>query len=156
MNFVSMDTSTKKSGLAFYQDGELKDYELIDFEKIRDVDIRINEMGKAIIDRLNIYSPTLLYIEIPKGHGRNLELVRKLATVMGIVRGWCLANECEYHDVMPSVWRGWCPDFNQGGKERDELKEESIFWVKRKYGYEVNDDVADAICLGAGVLKHFE
>ena len=87
MRFVSLDTSTNKSGVAFYVDGELADYELIDCSKNKDIDSRMNDMGREILSRLSLYSPTLIYIEQPKGGGQNVEMVRKLSEILGIVRG---------------------------------------------------------------------
>lgn len=154
MRFVSLDTSTNKSGIAFYLDGELADYELVDCSKNKDINARMDEMGTNLIARLSLYSPTLVYIEQPKGGGQNIEMVRKLSEILGVVRGWCLQNDCEYHEIMPSEWRKYC-GIEQGKKKREELKAESMAYVFKNFGCEVNDDVADAICLGAGVLKHF-
>lgn len=39
--------------------------------------------------------------------------------------------------------------------KREQLKQEAIDYVKEKYNIEVNDDIADAICIGDAVLNLF-
>lgn len=39
--------------------------------------------------------------------------------------------------------------------KREQLKQESIQYVKEKYCVDVGDDVADAICIGDAVIKMF-
>ena len=68
---------------------------------------------------------------------------------------WCVWKGKEYHEVMPSVWRKWLPGFDQGKKKREELKKESIQYVKDKLNMSVTDDEADAINLGTAVLNYY-
>ena len=46
-----------------------------------------------------------------------------------------------------SSWRKQC-GIKQGAVTRDVLKMRDIEFVKEKFGLTVNDDVADAICIG--------
>lgn len=151
---VSIDSSTKKTGMALFVRGELEEFELIDISKLGlALDDRINEMGRQLIAMLNHWKPSMVFIEEPKGH-QNLELVRKLATILGIVRGWCINNGIYYSEMKPSEWRKHC-GLDQGNKKRAELKAESVEYVKTKYGVEVNDDVADAICIGDAAVNRY-
>ena len=151
---VSIDSSTNKTGMSLYVGGKLTEYDLIDLSKAGfELDPRINEMGKRIISLLSHWRPTMVYIEEPKGHG-NVELVHKLVEIIGIVRGWCIQNSVYFEEIKPSVWRKYC-GIEQGGKKRAELKAASVDHVKTKYGIEVNDDVADAICIGGAVLNMY-
>lgn len=54
--------------------------------------------------------------------------------------------EIEY--IYPSSWRAKLGIKNGRGIKRTSLKEADIAFVKEKYNIEVNDDVADAICIG--------
>ena len=54
--------------------------------------------------------------------------------------------EIEY--IYPSSWRAKLGIKNGRGIKRTSLKEADIAFVKNKYNIDVNDDVADAICIG--------
>ena len=54
--------------------------------------------------------------------------------------------ELEY--IYPSSWRATLGIKNGRGIKRQTLKEADIEFVKNKYRINVNDDVADAICIG--------
>lgn len=55
--------------------------------------------------------------------------------------------------VGASTWRKWC-GIKQGGANRETLKFRDIEFVKKNYNLEVNDDIADAICIGHGKIHH--
>ena len=54
--------------------------------------------------------------------------------------------EIEY--IYPSSWRATCGIKNGRGIVRSTLKEADIVFFKDRYGLDVNDDIADAICIG--------
>ena len=155
MTLISMDTSTKKSGVAKYVDGKLVDYQLIDYDKVKDVEERINLMGTALLLYLKKNEPDAIWIEHPQGQGSNVSMVGKLCEILGIVRAYALSKNCEYHELMPSVWRKYSGR-PYGNKKRNELKQISIEYVKEEIGVEVNDDVADAIVIGHSVINFFK
>ena len=152
---VSIDSSTKLTGFAVFANGRLASHHLIDHSKIRDVDERSMAMGRSIVAYLDKYNPSAIYIEQPKGH-QNVELVRKLSRILGVVMGWAATHGCYYEEVMPSVWRKYIPEFSQGGKERAELKEESIRVCRELFGFEpASDDEADACNIGQAMINHY-
>ena len=53
----------------------------------------------------------------------------------------------EVEFIGASTWRRQC-GIKQGGVGRDILKIRDIQFVKDMYGIAVNDDIADAICIG--------
>ena len=61
--------------------------------------------------------------------------------------------DLEVELVGASTWRKWC-GIKQGGVTRDILKQRDIDFVKQYYHKDVNDDVADAICIGHGKIFH--
>lgn len=156
VKMVSIDSSTRRTGMALFNNGELEDYGLIDLSKSElEVDERIVEMGGKIFQALNIWKPSIVYIEQPQGHGKNVAMVRKLSELIGFVKAWGYINDAYVLEVAPSVWRKYV-GLEQGGKKRDELKQESINAVKDVYGVWVVDDVADAINLGTGMINKFQ
>ena len=54
--------------------------------------------------------------------------------------------EIEY--IYPSSWRATLGIKNGRGIKRTTLKEQDVHFVKEKYNILVNDDEADAICIG--------
>lgn len=150
----SLDTSTKKTGIATYINGELKDYTVIDFSKISNADNRIMQMGRDILKYLEKKKPEIIYIEDSKGKP-NYETVKKLGKVIGIVLSYCIKNNVYVEQVSPNTWRGYLKEFN-GIKGRENLKQAGIILVKNIFGIITNsDDLADAILLGYAMIRHY-
>ena len=55
--------------------------------------------------------------------------------------------------VYPGTWRKTCGIKTGRGVKRDLLKIADIKFVKDNYNIDVNDDVADAICIGYHILN---
>ena len=151
----SFDTSTNASGVATFDDAKLVDYQLFDFSKNKDVETRINEMGKALLSYLKKQKPDIIWIEHPQGQGRNVSMVGKLCEVLGIVRAYAIEKGIDYHEISPSVWRKYA-NFNQSKKTRNELKQMSIDYVKQHFNIEVSNDVSDAISIGCAVINYYK
>ena len=151
---VSLDTSTKKSGVALFENGVLTDYRLFDYSKVKDVEQRIDMMGGQLWEYLEEVMPDVIYIESPQGHGKNVYMIGKLSEIMGMVRAYAVIHRCDYNELTPSEWRKNA-GFAQGKKKRDELKAMSIKYVKDNYSIDVEDDVADAISIGCSVINFF-
>ena len=152
MRLVTCDTSTTCSGMAFFNNGKLEDYAELK-PKEKDINERMYIMADLIQTGLKQWKPDVVFIETPQGHGANVKLARNLGMMLGVVMGWCAANQVEFHEVAPSQWRSWA-GWSQGKLTRPELKKMSIEKVNEKYGIDVGDDVADAINIGEGVLAY--
>lgn len=152
---VGIDSSTKHTAISVFIDGKYDSHYLLSHDGISDVEERIDSMGKDIIKHLDDIKPNMIFIERPQGHGRNVDMVFKLSTILGIVRGWCLVNDAYYETVMPSTWRKYI-GIQQGKKKRAELKAESIKYVKETYDIDVTDDEADSICLCGAMVNRYK
>lgn len=151
--FVSIDASTKKTGICLLENGKLTEYRLLDHSEIEDVEERIKVMSLDIIRQLNLWKPHIIYIE-DSWSKFNVETTKLLTRVMGVTYGWALTNNCEWNCMLPSRWRKLA-GIEQGKKKRSELKQASIDYVKNKYGIDVNDDVADCIAMGDAVCNFY-
>ena len=152
---VSIDGSTTCSGMALFVDGKLKDYGAIDLSSDRsDTDTRLITMCAKIIQALNIWKPSIVYIEQPQGYGKNVRVVRLLSEIIGAVKAWGIINGAYVEEVEPSVWRK-ALGIDQGGKKRSDLKQMSIMAVLDVFGINVVEDVADAINIGAAMLNKY-
>lgn len=152
---VSIDSSTKKTGMALFIDGELKEYTLLDHEKVRDVDVRMNLMIRDILEKLQEWKPDIVYIEEPKGEGQNVAMVKKLSEIIGAVRAWCVWKNREYFEIQPSQWRKWCGIPQGRGVKREVLKAAAMDFVKKHFGIDTNDDTADSICIGVSSINFY-
>lgn len=156
MKLCSIDSSTTATGVSFYIDGKYDHHVLFDHHKNKDVNERIDNMIRDIIKLLQKENPDIVWIEHPQGHGRNVMMVNKLSEILGAVRCWCVCKSREYHEINPSEWRKWLPEYEQGGKSRSELKKESVNYVKKNLGIDCTDDEADSICISIAVLEYYK
>ena len=90
---------------------------------------------------------------------RNSATLILLTRIQGALLGYCFDHAITTVIYKPSVWRKML-HFTQGSKiKRNILKSQAVAFVKKYYGVEVNDDAADAICIGcayANVLDALE
>ena len=158
MNYrlMSIDESSKISGCALFENGELTDYLVIDKRKIKDSSLRLHEMCKEVLETMKLWNPNGIYIEHPQGSGSNVLTVGMLSEIIGVARAYAIEHECDFEEIAPSVWRRLLKFKQGGGKKRAELKQMSIDYVKERYDITASDDLADAICIGTAVIDQFE
>ena len=162
----SIDSSTKKTGIVVWKNGKYFNHYLINYdEKDRDKDDPTKSLCKTMNTRyplmlndilalLNEYQPYIIYIE-EEVVTRNMDTCRFLFRLQGAIECWALEHNCEFNTVRPTMWRKAC-NFNQGkGHNREDLKKQSIQYVKSFLNIDVTDDEADAFCVGMYALKLF-
>lgn len=151
---VTIDSSTNRTGIGYYESGTYTTNHLIDASYDKQMDSRFALMSKEILSILDIYNPDIIYIE-ETVVVRNPQTQRFLTRLQGVIYAWCIQHDCEFNTIRPTEWRKLI-GINQGKNiKRDELKKQSIKYVKENYGLKVGDDVADALCIGSAVLKRF-
>lgn len=150
---ISIDPSTKASGVATFDDACLVDHQLFQYND-KEADDRIDKMGKSLLSYLKKQKPDIIYIEHPQGHGSNVKLVAMICELLGIVRAYAIEKKIEYKELSPSEWRKYC-GFNQGKKKRAELKQMAIDYVKKHYDITPSEDECDAIAIGTSVINYF-
>ena len=152
---ITIDSSTNKSGIGYYENGNFINYELLDFSYDKVLLSRYKKMTLGIWELLEKYDPDIVYIE-EMVVVKNAHTQRFLTRLQGAICMWCDLHNCEFNTIRPTSWRKQL-NFSQGSKvKRDQLKQQSIQYVKDNYGLAVNDDIADALCIGSAVLKMFE
>lgn len=153
MNILSLDLSTKSSGWALFEAGNLKDWGCI-ASSSTDLIKRIYIMRDGIKEILSKSKVDKIIVEEVRPEGGygvgNQKTHRALmwlqAAIAFMVYDFDKKIEIEY--IYPSSWRATCGIKNGRGIVRSTLKEADIAFVKDKYGLDVNDDIADAICIG--------
>lgn len=152
---ISLDTSSSKTGWAFFINGKYNQSGLIDLttkeNKKLSSDDRIGKMCLTIFELINKYSPDTIVIE-KLTVSRNMVTVRVLAKIIGTVYAYALQNKTNYIELESSQWRS-ALHMQKHGRKRDEYKKLSIEYAQNIAHKEINDDEADAICIGQGFLQ---
>ena len=110
----------------------------------------VNELKEATKD-FTISKVVVEEVRPEGGYGvGNLKTHRALMWLQAAVAFWIHDDKfpLDIDYIYPSSWRATLGIKNGRGIKRMTLKEADIEFVKNKYGIVVNDDEADAICIG--------
>lgn len=149
--FLSLDLSTKSSGWAVFDESDLVDYGCITSAST-DLIKRIHIMTEGIKETIEKYDIKEVIVEEvrPDVGGGNINTHRALMWLQAALAFLLHDNypkiKIEY--IYPSSWRASCGIRNGRGVKRQSAKQLDIAFVKENYNLEVNDDIADAICIG--------
>lgn len=156
MKVVSLDQSTRCSGYAYFEDGKYIESGVIDMSKSKfETDKRSYEMAKELWKIIQKYKPEHLILENVQQQS-NPSTVIILARLAGMIIGYAEAHNIHTHILLPSQWRKIL-GYSQGAKvKRQELKQQSINYVKENLGLDLPEDEAEAVCIGIAAHKVFE
>lgn len=112
-------------------------------------------MIESIINILEEYSPTIVYIE-DTALQRNVKTLKELSQLQGVIIGYCKTKDIDIQIITPSQWRKQLGLKQGAGVKRPELKQQCLNWVKTNIGIERSEDEVEAIGIGAAVLKLFD
>ena len=157
MNILSVDASTKSSGIAVYEEKELKYYNCITSSST-DLFKRIHKMVDEIDALITNYNISKLILEEVRpdeiGSRSNINTHRALMWLQGAIAMMIHDKHpkvtIEY--LYPSEWRKCCKIKTGRGVVRETVKQRDIRFVEETFGIKVNDDIADAIGLGYAYL----
>ena len=148
---LALDLSTKSSGWAIYDNQELVAHGCITASS-PNLFNRIDKMTKEISNLFNQYSITRVAIEdvIPEDVKHNQTIYKALIYLQGFILHE-LNNHPEVKETKfytASEWRKLCGIHTGRGIKRESLKPADMAFVKSQFNISVNDDEADAICIG--------
>lgn len=154
---LSLDTSTKVTGYAVYNDGELVRYSSIDKSEIKDGDVRLRLMISELITLVEREAPDTVVVE-ETVVTRNPQTQRMLSMILGAVLGVCVSYNFNYCALRPTQWRKAVRgDDEKLPRKRDELKKWSINKVNELFGIQdIGDDISDAILIGQAFINMIE
>lgn len=156
---LSLDLSTKSSGWAIFNEQELIDYGCItssSTDLIKRIHIMIDEIDK-ILQENEISKIIVEEVRPEGGYGVGNQKTHKALMYLQAALEFLIHDnynkkvEIEY--IFPSSWRAKCGIKNGRGIKRTSLKEADIAFVKENFNLDVNDDEADAICIGFANFK---
>jgi Holliday junction resolvasome RuvABC endonuclease subunit len=154
---MAIDASSKSSGWSVFEDGKLIDYGCITASST-DLIKRIQKMIEGFDSVLNKYQINKLIAEEVRpdtGYNSNTNVWKALtwlqAAIAFLVHEKYSQTEIEY--IYPSSWRSKIGIKTGKGIKRETLKEADIRYVKENFNIEVNDDIADAICINCSFWR---
>lgn len=152
---LCFDQSSKISAYSFWIDGEYKEVGVIDLSKIKDTEERVRTMGIELGNVIKQYCPNEVVIE-EVAQQSNPKTLKILARIQGEIIGYCAANDINTYIITPSQWRSLLEFKIGAGVKRAELKKQAIAYIKENYGLELDDDRAEAICIGVAAHKKYK
>lgn len=154
---LAIDASTKSTGIAIYEDTELKKYFCI-VNNSKDVLSRIKYMVDEIEKIYTEEKVDQIIMEdvLPDNLDNNNEKwIRNKNTFKALMYLQAAILLMFHHYgknnvelIGASSWRKRCGIQQGGYVQRDVLKQRDIAFVKNHFNIDVNDDIADAICIG--------
>jgi len=132
----------------------LREHGLIDCDiKTIEPQERFETMCKAVCNLIARVKPEFVVLE-GVAFQRNAATLIELAQLQGVIAGECYRGQIEFYIYPPSSWRKDL-GFKQGHLKRAELKELALRYVEDVYEMKPEEDLAEAICIGAAFLKTY-
>jgi len=146
---LALDLSTKSSGWAVYDKDKLIDYNCITAGS-SNLFSRIDKMVEELKKILDKYNFSHVYIEdvYPEDVHNNIQVYKALVYLQGFILHLLNKYKLEHTFFLPNEWRAKCGIHTGKGIKRDILKAKDIQFVQDQFNIKVNDDIADAICIG--------
>lgn len=111
-------------------------------------------MAKALWKIVKKYKPDHVILEETQQQS-NAKTLIVLSRLQGMIIGYAEAHGVKVHILLPSQWRKVL-GYSQGPKvKRTELKQQSIDYVKNKYGFDLPEDECEAIALNDAARQKF-
>lgn len=155
MKILAFDQSSKVTGFSVFNGDEYITSGIIDKHQISDINIRIGEMGTAICRKIKEIHPDIVIIENIQAQSA-ISTVIALARLQGFILGWCYVHNIRSEIIGPSEWRKELHMKQGAGVKRAELKEQSISYVKEKYGLNLSEDECESLCINDGARIRFK
>lgn len=150
---MAIDIGLSKSATGFsIIDTQTED---IDCEKVNTIDFGLHYWGKFILDKLNYVHEYfgIDYVAVEENFGKYRGVVTRLNMAVGMIWGWCIANEVRFLSVNPTVLNQYIRMFvrYKGTPKRDERKQilKRFFDIKMENNKNLsyNQDLIDSFCV---------
>lgn len=154
MKVLSIDASTKATGIAIFNNSHLIHYECItanQTDQLKRIKIMINRIQQVI----KKFNPTDVIIQdvLPEDVKHNQNVFKALIYLQAGIALKLHQFGLKMNLYTASHWRSQIGIKIGRGIKRDQLKTASKKIVKAIYNIDVNDDISDSICLGIAYIK---
>jgi len=153
--YISFDQSTTATAYCIWIDGKYFQHGVINLKKIKEADLRFDQMARSIIQLLEQEKPQVITIE-DTALQTNAKTLKDLAQLQGVIMGYCLANNISFTVYSPTKWRAILHFKTGKGVKRPELKQQAIDYVLEKYNITASEDECEAIAIGSAVLLEYQ
>lgn len=152
---IALDESTTCTGYAVFDDGELIEHGLFSL-KSKDVLERVSYIMEEIEELIETYKPNNMIIEDVQ-ITMNAATTKSLLGLQFMIEVYAHRNNISCETYRTTKWRKILGLSNSRALDRKEKKQETIDYVKDKYGIEIlKDDESDAIAIGTAYLLEKE
>lgn len=154
---LALDQSTQNTGYAIYKNDNLIEANCISPEgQYLTRIVKLIQWLKRMVNTLSEKGRVQVLIEeiqlqqIP-GTSRdvNVKTFKQLAHVQGAILEYLVENNIPYEIIASSTWKSLC---GIKGRNRQEQKRNAQIYVVNTFGLKVNQDTADAICIGKSYI----
>lgn len=163
MKILAIDGSTKATGVAYYIDDKLQEYQLITASS-NDLIKRIQKIIGGLASFIADHDVDLVILEevtpdpYQKNPQKNLKTYRALMFLQAAINFLLheVKPKAKIDYIYPSEWRSACGISTGRGIKRESLKIADIEFVNKQFNLNIeSDDIADAIGIGWGyILKN--
>lgn len=149
MKILALDLSTRSTGWSLYEDSKLINYGCITVTDTNFLN-RISKMTEKLKVVFDEQQPDTFIVEevLPDDVKHNQQVFKALMYLQAAVAIELNKRNKKMEFFTASEWRKRCGIQTGRGITRDKVKAADIKFVKDNYNLDVNDDVADAICIG--------
>lgn len=149
MKVLALDLSTKSSGWSIFENKNLIDSGCISASSTNVLN-RIEKIIKELRIIFDKYKPDNIIVEevLPEDVKHNQTVFKALMYLQAAVALEFNRDGKKLEFFVSSEWRKICGIRTGRGITRDTVKAADIKFVKDNYNLDVNDDIADAICIG--------
>ena len=152
---IALDESTTCTGYAVFDDGELIEHGVFSF-KSKDVLERVSLIMEEIEELIKTYKPDNMVIEDVQ-ITMNAATAKSLLGLQFMIEVYAHRNNISCKTYRTTKWRKILGLSNSRSLDRKAKKQETIDYVKNKYGIEIlKDDESDAIAIGTAYLLERE
>lgn len=152
---IALDESTTCTGYAVFDDSELIEHGTFSF-KSKDVLERVSLIMEEIENLIDTYKPDNMIIEDVQ-ITMNAATAKSLLGLQFMIEVYAHRTNISCETYRTTRWRKILGLSNSRALDRKAKKQETIDYVKDKYGIEIlKDDESDAIAIGTAYLLEKE
>lgn len=155
MTILALDQSSHITGYAVFKDNELASYGKFSLTD-QDIGKRFTKFRQEIQNLIDKHEPDYVVFEDIQQQNNvtnNIQTFKILAGVYGVLAQLLSELNIPYSTVFAATWK---PALGISAKNRAAQKKQAQKLVLDKYGCNVIDDVADAICIGNYYFKSLQ
>lgn len=161
VRILALDAATKDTGWSVFDNNQLVDYGIMRIG-LDDPIARMALLRQWLVGAVDSWKPDRVaiediqlqsfYNEKTHAQSQNVVLYKTLAQLQGTILVALHEKKVEQSVIHVATWRSYC---GITAKKRDDQKRMAQLKVHEWYGVSVNNDVAEAICIGKYMAEKF-